>query len=67
MSFEFIRNGRRYNLFPFKPPPQLKIVDIDEFINFIDDNISIYIIQDEDPNKKKEEPGKRVNNKKIKS
>ena len=45
MAFEFTRNGRRYQLYPAKPPTtNLRIVESDEFQTFVNNNPALYTL-----------------------
>ena len=44
LSYEFIRNGRRYFLWPAKPTPSIRIASPEDFRSFVDKSTSLYII-----------------------
>ena len=44
LSYEFIRNGRRYFLWPAKPTPSIRITSPEDFRSFVDKSTSLYLI-----------------------
>jgi hypothetical protein len=47
MSFEFTKNGRKYTIYPAEADrtSKLRIVDYDEFANYVDDSTELFLIR----------------------
>jgi len=67
LSYEFIRNGRRYHLWPAKPTPNIRIATPEEFKTFVDKSTTLHLMDfrkvndetvSEPPDKGKETPSK---------
>ena len=53
--WEFTKNRRRYYLYSERPPPKIKIVNYEWFLNFIDDDTTSFYLMREKPQELKEE------------